>query len=379
MKILLFANTDWYLYNFRQALAQRLCDEGWEVVLVSPPGEYGNRLRQKGFRWLPLPFSTRSANPLRELATLLKLIRLYRRERPQVVHHFTIKCVLYGSLAAKLVGGIRVVNAVTGLGHVFTDHGIKAKLFRPLVRGLYRLALGGERVRTVFQNADDRETFISWGLVDAARTVLIRGSGVDVGRFAGGGTRGAGRDPVKILFASRLLREKGVFELVEAFRAVRGKGVNAELLVAGEVYPENPSSLTEGDLTALQGPGVTFLGHVDDMTALLASVDIVALPSYREGTPRILIEAAAMELPIVATDIAGCRGLVEDGVNGLLVPVRSVGPLAEALTRLAADEGLRRRMGEAGRQIVIEEFDQQIVIRRTMAVYQDVLDVARSA
>jgi len=135
-KIILFANTDWYLYNFRLALAERLRDEGWDVVFVSPPGEYGEKLRALGFRWISVPFSTRSANPLHELFLLNKLVRLYRHERPQIIHHFTIKCVLYGSLAAKLTGDIKIVNAVTGLGHIFTDHGLKAKLLRPIVKGL---------------------------------------------------------------------------------------------------------------------------------------------------------------------------------------------------------------------------------------------------
>ncbi len=288
MKIILFATTDWYLYNFRLALAERLRNEGWDVLLTSPPGEYGERLRELGFRWVPLPFSTRSANPLHEAKLLLTLLKFYRQERPQIVHHFTIKCVLYGSIAAKLTGGINIVNAVTGLGHIFTDPGLKAKLLRPLVKSLYRLALGGAKVRTVFQNSDDRHTFVTWGLVDKKHTFLIRGSGVDVGKFAGRGTRDAGCETIKILFASRLLREKGVFELVEAFKLLRAKGCDAELLIAGELYPENPSSLTDEDVKVLKtSDGVNYLGHVEDMAGLLANADIVVLPSYAEGTPRI--------------------------------------------------------------------------------------------
>jgi glycosyltransferase involved in cell wall biosynthesis len=381
-KIILFANTDWYLYNFRLALAERLRDEGWQVVLISPPGEYGKRLQQQGFRWVALPFSIRSTNPFHEIRLLVTLIRFYRQERPQLVHHFTIKCVLYGSLAAKLVGGIKIVNAVTGLGHVFTDHGLKAKLLRPLVKALYRLALGGDKVRTVFQNADDRDSFVSWGLVDEAGTALIRGSGVDVGKFAGRGTRDeergtrkAERGAIKILFASRLLREKGLFELVEAFRTLRQRGCDAELLVAGDRYPENPSSLSVRDIRGLETSGpATCLGHVNDMVELLGSVDIVALPSYREGTPRILIEAAAMELPIVATDIAGCRGLVRDGVNGFLVPVGSIETLADALEILISDSDLRTRMGGAGRQIVLAEFNQEQVNGKTINVFHELLN-----
>jgi glycosyltransferase involved in cell wall biosynthesis len=178
-------------------------------------------------------------------------------------------------------------------------------------------------------------------------------------------------DLVKVLFASRLLREKGIFELLDAARALKAAGEEIGFVFAGDVYPGNPSSLTEADLAAIRAEGlVDYRGHVDDMLPLLAESDIVVLPSYREGTPRILIEAAAMARPIVATDIAGCRGLVGHGRNGLLVPPRSVQPLIEALTTLARDPELREKMGKAGRRIVLEEFDEEIVIGRTMEVYQ---------
>lgn len=377
-KIILFANTDWYLYNFRLALIEALREEGWEVVLVSPPGDYGERLRALGFRWIPLPFSIRSINPLQELALLKKLVELYRRERPQVVHHFTIKCVIYGSLAARWSGPVARVNAVTGLGHVFTDPGLKAVWFRPLVRCLYRLALGGPRVRTIFQNADDLERFIHWGLVERGNTALIRGSGVDGSRFRRlpGRPEGAssGEQTVKILFASRLLREKGLLELVAAFQKLRTDNPEAELLIAGDLYPDNPSSLTEQELDALGAlAGITVLGHVENMVDLLRQVDIVTLPSYREGTPRILIEAAAMELPIVATDIPGCRGLVQHGINGLLIPVKRVTPLATALQQLVVDRRLRVHLGRAGRRIVLADFEQRQVNVRTLSLYNELV------
>ena len=371
-KVILFANTDWYLFNFRLSLAERLREEGWEVILASPPGEYGERLRNLGFRWIPILFSTRSANPLQELKLIYRLLKLYRRERPDLVHHFTIKCVLYGTIAAKLTGGIKIVNAITGLGHIFTDPGLKARLMRPFVRQLYRFALSGEKVRVIYQNNDDRDSFVDWGLVDKDRTRVIRGAGVDLYKFRGSAKREARGAVIKVLFASRLLREKGVFELVEAFSYVKDKHPHVELLIAGDLYPENPSSLTSQDVEKLREiSGVSFLGHVDDMQPLLDECDIVMLPSYREGTPRILIEAAAMEKPIVATDVAGCRGLVVGGENGFLVPVKSVMPLVDAMEKLIVNADLRERFGRRGREIVLAEFDEKIVLAKTLGVYEE--------
>lgn len=370
-KILLFANTDWYLFNFRRGLAGALQNAGWQVVLVSPPGVYGPRLREDGFRWIPFPFSTRSINPLKELGVVIRLAALYRREKPALVHHFTIKCVLYGSLAARFTGVKRVVNAVTGMGHIFTDQGVKARLLRPLVRRLYRFVLLREGSRVIFQNEEDMAAFQEAGMAGESSSRLIRGSGVDCSLFRPVEQQNSGKVP-KVLFASRLLREKGVYELIEAIRRLRARGYQAEFLLAGGLYPGNPSSLTEEELREVRREGlVEYLGHVEDMPACIAECDLAVLPSYREGTPRILIEAAAMGKPVVATDIAGCRGLVEDGVNGFLVPVKSPGDLAGAIQKLLDDKALREKMGRAGRKIVLEGFDQDIVINKTFEVYRE--------
>lgn len=373
-RVLLFANTDWYLYNFRLAMANRLRDLGWEVVLVAPSGPYGQKLIDLGFRFLPFDFSTKSTNPFHELAVVWRLIKLYRQLRPRMVHHFTIKCVLYGTLAARCAGVRAIVNAITGLGHIFTDRGMKALLLRPLVRLMYRAMLAGNRVRVIFQNQENCDVFLGHSLVTADRVSLIRGSGVDCEEFRPDASRLANDGQVRILFASRLLREKGVFELISAYREVRAEFPQVHLFLAGDVYPENPSSLSAEDLDQLATEeGIHLLGHIDGIKSQLAQADIVVLPSYAEGTPRILIEAAAMERPIVATDIAGHRGLVEDGVNGLLVPVRTVEPLVVALLVLCKDAELRQAMGGKGREIVLEGFSQEQVLDRTFAVYRDLL------
>ncbi|MDD2989154.1 MAG: glycosyltransferase family 4 protein [Zoogloea sp.] len=371
MKVVLFANTEWYLYNFRRSLALALRDAGYEVLLVSPPGPYGEKLRQLGFRWIPAPMERRSLNPLRELALVLWLKRLFAQEQVDLVHGFTIKCAVYGSLAARLAGIPARVNAVAGMGYVFTSEDLKARLLRPIVRSLMRLALDGQGARLILQNPDDVALFERAGLVDASLVRLIPGSGVDCRRFVpkAGRTRG-GR--FRVLLAARLLWDKGLAEYVDAARKLRLDGRDIEFLLAGDPDPGNPAAVPEGSVRAWVDEGLLqWLGHVDDMAALFETVDAVVLPSYREGLPKGLIEAAASGLPLVTTDVPGCREVVTDGVDGLLVPVKNGEALARAIARLHDDPLLCSRLGAAAREKALNEFDEQIVIERTISVYRE--------
>jgi glycosyltransferase involved in cell wall biosynthesis len=373
MKVVLFANTDWYLYNFRRALAMSLQRAGYEVLLISPPGPYGDRLRALGLRWEPLPMQRRSLNPWRELGLLWHLVRLLRREQPGLVHGFTIKCAVYGSLAARLAGIRARINAVAGMGYVFTSTQLQARLLRPVVRGLLRLALGGRDARLILQNADDVELFRHAGLIDPARIRLIRGSGVDCAQFAGVSRRTAGDGRLRVLLASRLLWDKGVAEYVAALRQLRGEGRAIDALLAGTPDPGNPAAVPESTIRDWVDEGLlSWLGHVDDMAGLLGSVDLVVLPSYREGLPRTLVEAAACGLPLITTDVPGCREVVCDGIDGLLVPVRNGEALAQAIQRLQDAPEFARRLGVAARSKAHAQFDERIVIQRTMAVYAEV-------
>ncbi len=376
MKILLVANTDWYLYNFRRALAHRLQQSGYDVTLVCPPGPYVDRLQDLGFKCTLLHFPVDKLSPLRELRVLLNLIALYRREGPSIVHHFTIRCVLYGSIAARIVGGISVVNALTGVGHVFTANGMKARLVRRIVGFLYRHFLTGSRSRAIFQNSDDMNAFVSAGMADIARSHLIPSSGVNCSTFRRSRERQWSHGQrVNVLFGSRLIREKGVMEYIDAAKALRSRNLPARFMLAGDIYEQNPSSLTRSDLDAIRGSGaVDVLGHVDNMRAVLDETDIVVLPSYREGCPRILVEAAAMGIPIVATDVPGCRVVVDHDITGFLVPPRDANALAQAIGRLVRDETLRRRFGQAGRLMAVYNFDESIVLADTMRVYDRLME-----
>jgi len=379
MKAILFANTDWYLYNFRRALALSLHRAGYDVLLISPDGPYGEKLRGLGLRWEALPMERRSLNLLRESALLLHLVRLFRREQPTVVHGFTIKCAVYGSLAAKMAGIPARINAVAGMGYVFTSDQLKAWLLRPIVRGLLRLALGGEQARLILQNSDDVKLFRRASLVDPAHIRLIRGSGVDCAKFALTSPRKVHDGSTRVLLASRMLWDKGVGEYIAALRQLRAKGFVVHAMLAGTPDPGNPASIPEETLRHWVAEGlVTWLGHVDDMGALFGAVDIVVLPSYREGLPRSLVEAAACALPLITTDVPGCREVVSDGVDGLLVPVRDGDAIAQAIRKLLEDPAWARRLGEAARTKARNYFDERIVIERTLGVYEELCGAAET-
>lgn len=370
-KILYFANTDWYLFNFRRSLFEKMKAMGWKIVLVSPPGKYGPLLQQQGYHWMPLPFSTRSINPVKELSCILDVMQLYRDERPDIVHHFTIKCVLYGSIAAFFSRIKRVVNSVTGMGHVFITPGLKNRLLCPFVRKLYKIILSSGNNRVIFQNQHDYDYFVSQKIVNKSLARLVRGSGVNTEYFKPEKVD-LSPGPVIVLFASRLIKEKGILELVEAGKELYGKNINFELHIAGDLYKQNPSSLNEKELEDItELPWVKYHGHVDDMRSLLAQSDIVTLPSYSEGTPKILLEAASMEKPIIASNIAGCRGGVIDNINGYLVETKNVQQLAKFLEQLIQDESLRIQMGKAGRKIIKEEFEEALVNEKTYRIYQE--------
>ena len=371
MKILLFANTDWYLYNFRLGLAQALRDRGDEVVMVSPDGAYASRLQEFGFRWVCFPLRRRGLNPLVEISTIARLFSLYRREKPDLIHQFTVKCVLYGSLVGRMLGIHAVVNSVTGLGYVFTD----GKGARGWIRGIivlfYRLVL--RRSWVIFQNPDDRAVFLENYLVDPRRLALIRGSGVDAQRFTP--TLEPDGIPVVILPA-RVLWDKGVGEFVEAARRLQADGLHARFVLVGDSDSENPAAVPVTQIREWEKKGVIeWWGWQENMIEVYAQAHIICLPSYREGLPKTLIEAAACGRPIVASDVPGCREIVRMGENGLLVPARDVTALAAALKQLIQDSDTRRAMGMRGRRIAEKEFSMDLIVSQTLNVYHSAAGV----
>ena len=370
MKILFFANSDWYLYHFGLALIQSVRAGGHEVVLVSPPGEYVPRLQEAGFRWVCLPLKRSGVNPLGECLAVLGVIRLCCREKPDLVHHYTLKCALYGSLAAHFAGIRAVVNAITGVGYLYLTKDFKARVLRPFVTLLCRV--GFRNTEVIFQNPDDRQMFIRHRIVSEENSRLIGGSGVDTNRFAPSAQ--ASGVPI-VLMAGRMLWDKGVGEFVEAARRLKRDGLQARFVLVGGCDPENPGAVPPESLEEWTKTGaVEWWGLREDMPVVFSQAHIVCLPSYYgEGVPTVLIEAAASGRAIVTTDMPGCREVVRHGENGLLVPPRDPEALAQAIAVLLKDPALRARMGAGGREIAVQEFSEERVVRETLALYRELL------
>jgi glycosyltransferase involved in cell wall biosynthesis len=352
-------------------LAQAAKEAGFDVVVVTRVRDHGEVIRRAGLRLVPCEWSRRGLNPFRELLVLANLWRIYRREQPDIVHQVALKPVLYGALAAWFTGCGKVVNALAGLGFIFVSGRKRARLLRPLVRVALRWLLDRPGSRLVLQNRDDVEQFTQEKLADPKKIILIRGSGVDLARFA---PVLEPPGPLVVMLASRLLWDKGVGEFVEAARRLRNQGATARFVLVGDGDSENPATIPRRQLDAWKEAGdIEWWGRRDDMPQTLGMAHIVCLPSYREGLPKVLLEAAAIERPMVATDVPGCREIVRPGENGILVPVRDAGALAAAIEKMLRDKAMRRRMGKAGRMLVEKEFAQEIVITRTLRLYQEMM------
>jgi N,N'-diacetylbacillosaminyl-diphospho-undecaprenol alpha-1,3-N-acetylgalactosaminyltransferase len=372
-KIAYVSHLDFNLYAFRLAWMKALLARGWEVSAVVPDGEYCERLRRAGARVIAYPLERRSLNPCSGLRSVWRLRRIFKRERFDLVHSFTLKPNLYASLAGAC-SGTPVINHVTGLGYFYTQTGVRARLLRGMVSLLYWLSFRLAR-RVVFQNPDDAEALR--GLVSQRKTALIRGSGVDTSYFCPGqedaaqsrqlrARLGLREGAMVVTMIARLLWHKGVREFVEAARLLP----ECEFIVVGWIDEGNPSAVAPAFLEEWRGlRNVHFLGRRDDIREILAATDVYVLPSYREGTPRSILEAMAMGKAVVTTDVPGCRQTVEDGVNGLLVPPRDGQALAAAIGRLLADAALRERMGRAGRRMAVERFSNEIVIGQLFDLY----------
>lgn len=341
---------------------------GFDVAVITREVNHGELIRQSGIRVIPFDISRRSMNPFKELVVILRLYLIYRNERPDIVHHVAVKPVLYGSIAARMAGITHVINALTGLGWLFTSTSKKARLFQMVVRHAFYFLLA--RGVVIVQNDDDAVELLGIGIVKQ-RINLIRGSGVNTVDYAPHPESG---DVPIVVLPARLLWDKGVGEFVEAATQLKKRSVSARFVLVGEPDRQNPASVSERQLATWQKEGfVEWWGRREDMPHVLTQSHIVCLPSYREGLPKSLLEAASCGRPIVTTDVPGCREIVRDGDNGLLVEARNATALADALVKLLTDQRLRQQMGQRGRERVLNEFSQELVIARFLALYHEIL------
>jgi glycosyltransferase involved in cell wall biosynthesis len=369
-RLLFVVNDTASFASHRLPVAVEAARAGYEVHLAALDWGALDVLRDHDISFHPLPVDRTGLNPVKDLRTALELARIIRTVRPTLMHTVTIKPVIYGGILARLLGVPSLVSAVTGLGQVFTNHRSMPRPVRALARTLYRLALGHRNSCTIFQNPDDRVFMVGAKLVSIDRTALIRGSGVDMASFVP--TPEPPRPAVAILPA-RLLWDKGIGEFVEAARILREDAIDARLVLVGEPPPHNRGSVPRETIEGWVKDGlIEWWGHQTDMPGVYARSHIVCLPSYYgEGVPRALIEAAACGRPIVTADTPGCREVVRDGVNGLLVPPRTAAALAEALRELLRDTARREEMGRRGRDLAVAEFSVEHVVDATLHVYAD--------
>jgi glycosyltransferase involved in cell wall biosynthesis len=366
LKVVIATNTTWNLLNFRTGLISALVDSGHEVLALAPLDAYSKHLSVFSCRFVHLPMDNKGTNPVRDALLLWRFFCVLRRERPDVFLGYTIKPNIYGSLAAHFLG-IKVINNIAGLGSVFIQDGWLVRL----VRGLYKLALYRSS-RVFFQNKDDHALFVNFGLVVPEASDLVPGSGIDLSRFLPVLNRPVGGHPFRFLLVARMLRDKGIREYVEAAALLRPLWPNVEFALLGFLDSQNPTAITQAQMDAwVQQGNVIYLGSSDDVREQMASADCVVLPSYREGTPRSLLEAAAMGRPIVTTDAVGCREVVDHGKNGFLCKIKDIKDLAlkmECVLKLEPSQ--REAMGALGREKMVREFDEKLVINKYLSAIE---------
>ncbi|HEY0014609.1 MAG TPA: glycosyltransferase family 4 protein [Allosphingosinicella sp.] len=362
-------NASWNIFNFRAGLIRALREAGYEVVALSPSDAYASRLAELGARHVAVPMDSAGVSPVHDLALLARYRRALKAARPDVFLGYTAKPNVWGSLAAQSLG-IPTINNVSGLGTAFIREGLLTRIVTTLYRAAFR------RSSTVFfQNHEDRDLFVSRRIVDAAKADLLPGSGIDLVRFAPQPREDEPGAPFVFLMVARLLWDKGVREYVEAARIVRARHPEVRFRLLGFLDVVNRTAVPRAEVEGWVAEGlIDYLGDAEDVRPFLAAADCVVLPSYREGLPRVLLEASAMGKPLVATDVPGCRHIAEEGVNGFLCAARDHASLAGAMLKmLALPAADRAAMGAAARSRVESEYDERLVAARYLAAIEKAL------
>ncbi|RNL76659.1 glycosyltransferase family 1 protein [Citrobacter sp. MH181794] len=368
--LLYFVNVDWFFISHRLPIAQKALDDGYKVAIACHFTGHRDELESMGFMTFEIPFSRSGVGIFSELKTIFKIRKVIKFIKPTLIHSITIKPVIYSGLVRRTISATHpMVSAISGLGYVFTTKTMRATLIRLTATVLYKLALSGNKKIVIFQNPSDENILSKIVGLNECEKVLIKGSGVDLKVYDFKPEPDNGQ--IKIAMACRLLKDKGVYQYIEAARLVKKSHSNVEFLLIGSPDPENPNSVMAEEIDAWVKEGViTYLGHRKDIANIFSDSNIVSLPSfYGEGVPKVLIEAAACGRPIVTTNNPGCRDAIVDGKTGICVPVKDSLALARAFTILIEQPALRQSMGKAARIFAEAEFDIESVVNKHLAIY----------
>lgn len=373
-KIAIVTNSTWNVFNFRLNLVRKLKAEGFEVIVIAPLDEYISYLNKASLvKHIPLKsLDRKSTNPIKDGFLFLEFMRIFRKEKPDLIIHYTIKPNIYGGLAAYF-SGKKFMGVVTGLGYTFLNDGFIKKM----VDQLYRWSFGRAE-KVLFENNDDRRLFIDHKIADHKKCITVNGCGVNLHHFKPGNTPKQDEEKRIFLFVGRLLYDKGIVEFVEAAKHVKEKCPTAEFWVIGELDTNNPSTIRKDQLLEwIEAKTIIYHGTTKDIRKFFRKVSVVVLPSYREGLPKVILEAMAMALPIITTDTAGCRETIMDDEpsNGLLVPLKNIEKLAAAIEKMSnMDYDKLREMGQKGRKFVSRKYSDQVVTSQFMEIIEEVLE-----
>lgn len=370
-KILYLISEDWYFLSHRLPLARDRRDAGWDVVVATRTSMFREEIEREGFLLVPIRLRRRGRKIFSELSAIFELIRIFRIHKPDIVHNVGLKPVIYGSIVALLSRTGPVVNTLAGMGYVFSAGHFTIRVARALIKLALKPCLSARNHWLIVQNKVDATVLTEGRLAPKSRTVIIKGSGVDTDRFK---PTPEPDGPIVAAVVSRMLKDKGIREIVLAARELKRRNVNVEIWLVGDPDMENPTSLLRKDLAQWAAEGcVRWFGHQSDIASIWAQAHIALLPSYHEGMPMALLEAAACGRPIITADVPGCNELVVDGVNGLLVSIRDWFELADAIQLLVGSSELRAKFGAAARETVCAEYSQQEIVENTQSLYRQAL------
>ena len=370
-KIVLVSNTSWYLYNFRVKLLFLIKSYKYDLFLICPKDEYTEKLEKLGFKIYNWDLKRRSINPFKELISIYKLTRIYSKIKPKIVHHFTIKACIYGSISAFICNVKVIINSFTGLGHFFISSNLRIRFIRKISKIFIRIIFSKINSKLILQNNSDRKKLLTLKITTKSKSIVIPGSGVDLDYFYPK-EKIFDRKIIKLLFPSRIIKEKGIMELIKACLLLEEANIPIELYIAGKLDEGNRSSLNKNEIDFLKKlKNIHLMGHIEDMRNLYEKIDIVVLPSWREGLSKALLEAAAMEKAIITTNVPGCKEIVKHMETGLLVNVNNPLQIKESIIKIYNNPDLLKKFGEAARLRVKKKFEVKKINRMTIREYEN--------